>query len=262
MTHLVVDIGNTRATVARVAAGGRLAAVRHVSTAACAPGAVGACLAAVTGGRPVEGAILASVVPSLDGLWMRALASVCRTRPLRLTHRLRLGVRLGYKRPATLGADRIADACGAVARYGAPVIVADFGTAATFNLVTAEGVFLGGAIAPGPALMADYLADRTARLPRVRSAGRVPWVGRDTRSAIRIGARVGYAAMARGILEHLRAAPGWADAPIVVTGGHARAVARGLGLPVRTDPWLTLRGLSAIYRANRPPGARKGRSER
>jgi type III pantothenate kinase len=263
MSHLVVDIGNTRTTVARVTPRGRLAAIRHLPTSAVRVRAVAACLASVSRGRPVEGAILSSVVPARDAAWIHALAGVCRTPPLRLTHRLQLNVRLGYARPVTLGVDRIADVCGAVARYGAPVIVADFGTAATFNVVSADRVFLGGVIAPGPSLMTDYLADRTARLPRISASGRLAWLGRDTRTAIRIAARVGYAAMARGVLDHLRAAPGWGRARLVVTGGHARGVARDLNRAAVVDPWLTLHGLSAIYKLNRPPpAARKERKAR
>jgi type III pantothenate kinase len=160
-------------------------------------------------------------------------------------------VRLSYPAPRTLGADRLADVCGAFSRYGAPTIVADFGTAATFNVILPRRGFVGGVIAPGPRLMTEYLADRTALLPRIRGAGRWGDVGRSTKGSMLIGARVGYRGMVREIVRHLLSGLRGRRATLVATGGLAREAVAGTDLPFLMDPHLTLYGLSRIFELNR-----------
>ena len=156
------------------------------------------------------------------------------------------GIVLDYPKPETIGADRLADAAGAVEKYGAPVLVMDFGTALTAAVVTADRVWRGGVIAPGFPLMRDYLFERTAKLPRMSiGSGRVPKIGRSTEEAMRFGALVGYRGMVREIVAELKK-NFKSDFRLVATGGFARWVLRGLDLPFTVDSTLTLYGAGLI----------------
>ena len=152
------------------------------------------------------------------------------------------GLSIDYPKPETIGADRLADAAGAVSRYGAPVLVMDFGTALTAAVVTADCVWRGGVIAPGFPLMRDYLFERTAKLPRMKiGAGRAPKIGRSTEEAMRFGALVGYRGMVREIVAELKK-NFKTDFRLVATGGFAKWVLKDLDLPFVIDPTLTLYG--------------------
>ena len=153
---------------------------------------------------------------------------------------------LDYPKPETIGADRLADAAGAVSRYGAPVLVMDFGTALTAAVVTADRVWRGGVIAPGFPLMRDYLFERTAKLPRRKiGTGRAPKIGRSTEEAMRFGALVGYRGMVREIVAELKK-NFKTDFRLVATGGFAKWVLKDLDLPFTIDPTLTLYGAGLV----------------
>ncbi len=256
---LVVNIGNTNTTAA-LCARGRVLRRAVLPTGGATARAVARALGAVCAAAPPAGAILGSTVPGALPPWRRALRAAGLPAPLTADARLELGVRLAYPLPETLGADRLADVCGGAACYGTPVIVCDFGTAATFNAVLRDRGFVGGVIAPGPALMLDYLAERTARLPAVAWRGAARPAGRSTAEAMRIGAAVGYPGMVRAILENLRRLPGLAAAPVVATGGGARRALRGMEHGVVVDPDLTLVGLARMWELHRGAGARRGRA--
>lgn len=156
------------------------------------------------------------------------------------------GVTLDYPKPETIGADRLADAAGAVARYGAPVLVMDFGTALTAAVVTRDRVWRGGVIAPGFPLMRDYLFERTAKLPRMRiGSGKAPKIGRSTEEAMRFGALVGYRGMVREIVAELKK-NFKTDFRLVATGGFAKWVLADLDLDFVIDPTLTLYGAGLV----------------
>lgn len=254
---LLADMGNTSVTLG-LAQAGRISRVRRLPTGSARPPEIAAALAELVRGRRVAGAVLCSVVPARTPEWLRALQDAAGAPPLVVSHRLALGLRLDYSHPASIGADRLANACGAARRYGWPVVVADFGTALTFDVV-ADGAYQGGLIVPGVPLMTEYLAEKTALLPRLRldryrgaaPAGRAgPAIGKSTRQAMAIGARLGYLGMVREIFTRLRQAlPGRAPR-LCATGGYAAWVLRGSGLPVRFDPHLTLYGLARIHELN------------
>lgn len=253
MNKLVVDVGNT-STAVGLARGARIERVRHVPSHGLGAAAVDALLAGVARGVRLDGAILGSVVPALNRRWLAALKRAGAAAPLLLTHRLALGVAIDYPKPARIGADRLANASGAVARFGAPAIVADFGTALTFDVVSRAGAYIGGVIVPGLPFMTDYLAEKTALLPHIEPRGLSARVGRSTRGAMRIGAQVGYRGMVREIVEHLRAGNDLDGVTLCATGGYARWVLRGLRLPFRFDPNLTLFGMSRIFDLNATGG--------
>jgi type III pantothenate kinase len=161
-------------------------------------------------------------------------------------------LQLDYPKPDTIGADRLADAAGAVSRYGAPVLVMDFGTALTAAVVTSDRVWRGGVIAPGFPLMRDYLFERTAKLPRMKiGSGRAPKIGRSTEEAMRFGALVGYRGMVREIVAELKK-NFKTDFHLVATGGFAKWVLKDLDLPFTIDPTLTLYGAGLIASVGMP----------
>ena len=168
-------------------------------------------------------------------------------------------LQLDYPKPETIGADRLADAAGAVSRYGAPVLVMDFGTALTAAVVTADRVWRGGVIAPGFPLMRDYLFERTAKLPRMKiGSGRAPKIGRSTEEAMRFGALVGYRGMVREIVAELKK-NFKTDFRLVATGGFAKWVLKDLDLPFVIAPTLTLYGAGLVASCVSPLAQRQPR---
>ena len=194
---------------------------------------------------PLDGVILGSVVPQINEGWIRLVRMVSGFEAVLVNHRTPMPVSIDYPKPETIGPDRLANACGAVVRYGAPAIVADFGTALTFDVVTAEAAYVGGVIAPGLPVMTDYLHEKTALLPRIRLGGACPAVGRSTAGAMRIGAHVGYRGMVREIVAYLQESMDQ-PATLCATGGFARWALAGLELPFEFDANLTLFGLACI----------------
>ena len=240
MKFLVVDVGNT-STAVGVWRDGRVGNVGHIDGdfAQVRPH-----LDALLERGPYDGVAYASVVPGKDaafrGHFRRAgvdfLPIGWRDFPLKLD----------YPKPETIGADRLADAAGAVERYGAPVLVMDFGTALTAAVVTGDGVWRGGAIAPGFPLMRDYLFERTAKLPRMSlGSGRAPKIGRSTEGAMRFGAIVGYRGMVREIVAQLKD-NFQEDFRLVATGGFAKWALKGSGMDFAIDPDLTLFGAGVV----------------
>ena len=247
--RLLVDAGNTSVTLA-VARGARLVRVGRLPTTRCTAAAFRRAVAAVLRGARADCAVLCSVVPAVNAVCRRGLRDATGASPLEVSCRVALGVRLRYPRPSTLGADRLANAAGAAARGGCPVVVADIGTAVTVDAVDAAGCFIGGLIAPGPRLMSDALAARTALLPAIDPFGVCGAMGRSTVTAMRLGVRLASRGFLREAVEHCRALPGMDRARVVVTGGYAGRVLRGTRLPYACDPSLTLYGLLRIGQLN------------
>lgn len=248
MKCVVVDIGNTSTSLG-LAAGTRIQRQQRLTGHPVDLRLAEKALRAIVRRESVTHAIVASVVPSATSDWISAIEKILGRPPMVLSHEFRLGVRIDYPTPETIGPDRLANASGAVGRYGSPVIVADFGTALTFDVVAEGDVYVGGVIAPGLPLMTDYLAERTALLPRIQLKGRCYRVGRSTAGAMRIGAHVGYRGIVREIVTYLNREFG-AEFILCATGGHARWVLNGIDLPFHVHPDLTLYGLSRIFALN------------
>lgn len=244
-TILAIDIGNTSIT-AGLRAGERVTRVRRMPHKKGVD--IRAFIEEVTGHHDISGAALASVVPKQTKRWLSAAAAVVSAEPLEIDHRCILGIGLDYPHPETIGADRLANSAGAFKRYGAPVVVADFGTALTFDVVSEAPAYIGGIIAPGLPLMFSYLAEKTALLPKLEPAAvKKGPVGRSTRDAMLIGARTGYRGMIEGILDELLIALG-RKTTIVITGGHAEWVMKNWNREAVIDKNITLYGIAEIYR--------------
>ncbi len=201
--------------------------------------------------KQIEGAIACSVSPANCTRLREAWRSVSRIPLLFLNHHMKLPIALKYPQPATIGPDRLAAASASFVRLRKAHIVIDAGTAITVDCIDEKGRFLGGAIAPGPAVMTDYLASSTGLLPKMEFSGAVPKIGRSTEGAMRIGVRVGYGAMINAIVNHLqKGAFDQRKVPLLVTGGHARKAARELRQDTKVVSGLTLEGLAIIYQLN------------
>ena len=249
---LAVDVGNTQ-TVLGVYEGARLAATWRVSTKReetadelrIAAGVLfdlaGLDIAAVTA------AVLASVVPQLTMAWTRALTRMVGTAPL-ICSAATAGdaFQTTYPRPAEIGSDRIADTVGAVALYGAPVIVVDFGTATNIEVVDADGRFIGGIIAPGIQTGAQALFSGGAQLAAVDlSTAPTSVIGQSTADAIRSGIIAGEVARVDGLVRRIFKELGY-EATVVATGGLAPMVAEAAETISCVNTELTLEGLRRI----------------
>ena len=247
---LAIDVGNTSTTLG-VVDGVRVLAHGHVPGGIDDIDQVLRLVNRFQRRHPFEGVVLGSVVPVANRRWEKFIKGHTGYVPLLLTHDIKLAVGIDYAHPETIGADRLANACAAAKQYGAPAIVADFGTALTFDVVNATQKYVGGVIAPGLPLMTDYLAERTALLPLISPRGRCDRVGRSTAGAMRIGARIGYRGMIREITAYLREQSAMQNAVCCATGGFAGWVLENAGLDYQVDPDLTLKGLGVVYDLNR-----------
>jgi len=169
---------------------------------------------------------------------------------LRLTPRTVRGVGVDYPKPHTIGPDRLANAVAARRHFGAPVVVVDFGTAVTFDVVDRSGNYVGGIIAPGLAAMTDYLHEKTALLPRIKIREVRSPIGKSTEQAMLVGAVHGYRGLIRELLGELRRALKASRLPVVATGGYGRLMAARLPEISAVDPLLTLEGLRLVWQAH------------
>lgn len=248
---LVVDIGNTSTTVGMARGRRILRTGRLPSTAGGDSERIGSFLQRLTRSSTIEDAVLCSVVPRLNSRWRHALNRLTGSDPLLVTHRIRMNVKVDYPEPASIGADRLANAVGAWDRYGCPVVVADFGTALTFDVVTGDARYIGGVIAPGLPLMTEYLCERTALLPPIRLSEPTKAIGRSTREAMCIGAIVGYRGLIREILGEVVREMNERGIALCATGGYAAHAVRGLRRKIDVLPNLTLEGLVLMRELNR-----------
>jgi type III pantothenate kinase len=166
--------------------------------------------------------------------------------PILITGNLNLKLPVRIDNLAELGADRIVNSIAAVERYGSPVIVIDLGTAATFDVIAADGAYIGGAIAPGLVIALEALAGRTALLPSVALTLPVTAIGRTTVTQMQSGLVCGYLAMLEGMIDRIRGELG-SDAPVVITGGYAETFANASSRIAHFDRDLTLDGLRLAF---------------
>ena len=241
MTYLLIDNSNTRTKFVLSTPKALLKERRMIPTREVSEERLDDALK----GLHYDAAVVCSVVPRV--------ADVLRNWLTRPSHFLscdsRLGVGIDYPSPRQIGADRLANAAGAVAYYGYPCIVVDFGTAVTFDVIGPERTYLGGAIAPGLASMGDYLARNTALLPAIEPHEPKHAIGTSTVEAMHSGAVYGYRGMVKEILAKLEEEMGRRPT-VVATGGDAALIARGVPRIDHVDPDITLTGLRMVAGLN------------
>ncbi|MBC7250523.1 MAG: type III pantothenate kinase [Anaerolineae bacterium] len=197
-----------------------------------------------------QGVAMASVVPPLTGTFVELSEAYLGLTPLVVDAGVRTGVRIRYDNPREVGADRVVDAAAAYRLYGGPACIVDFGTATTFDAISAEGDYLGGAIAPGIGISAEALFARTAKLPRIDLARPPRAIGSNTVHSMQSGILFGYVGLVEGMVARFRAELG-ENMRVIATGGLAEIIARETAVIEVVDPWLTLKGLRMIYELNR-----------
>jgi type III pantothenate kinase len=206
--------------------------------------------------------VVSSVVPPLDSTIKRLCERYFGLRPIFVEPGIKTGMPLLVDNPAELGADRIVNGVAAFARYGGPIIVVDFGTATTFDVITARGEYIGGVIAPGLGISADALFSRAAKLARVDIKRPARTIGTNTIAHLQSGLFYGYIGLVDGILERILAeiqsshSSGDAIPKVIATGGLAHMLANDSKYITTIDDMLTLDGLRLLYERNRNPRSR------
>lgn len=241
MRLLLIDNSNSRTKFALGDGGGLIEGWRGVMNT---PDVCSESLDGLLAGVPFDAVVIASVVPEKAA----AMTSHFEKKriPLHLlSHQSPLGLAIDYPHPAQVGADRLANAVGVVARHGAPAIVIDFGTAVTFDAISATAAYCGGVIAPGLGAMSGYLTRHTALLPEVELAEPVSAIGKSTSEAMRVGAVTGYRGLVREILTAMRKEID-GKPHIIATGGDAALITGAMAEIDCCDPEITLDGIRRV----------------
>ncbi len=244
MNYLLIDISNSF-TKAAFSTPGRISKPKRIETTRLSR----ARLKHLVRGHKIDIIVVCSVVPKKNAL-VRAAAN--RTKILWLTSRTKLGVGIDYPNPNAIGADRLANAAAVAALYGCPAIVVDFGTAVTFDIVSAQRKYIGGVIAPGLESMTNFLYQRTALLPKLSLKEPRSAVGKSTMEAMRAGAVIGYRGLVREIILRIKSERfSGRKARVIATGGYADLIAARLNEIDAVHPNLTLEGLRIVANLNR-----------
>jgi type III pantothenate kinase len=251
---LAIDIGNTNITLGlfegeKLGPSWRFASRRYRMPDEFGASVLGFLKTAGFSAGDITDVAIASVVPPITESLATATLHYLHCRPLVVNETVKTGLRLLYDDPAQVGADRIVDAVAGYRIYGGPVCIIDFGTATTFDAVSADGVFLGGAIVPGIGIAADALFTRTAKLPRVGLDRPPSAIGKNTVHSLQSGLLFGYVGLVEGMVARFRSELG-AAMNVIATGGLAGIIAKETAAISVVAPWLTLEGLRIIYRLN------------
>ena len=246
---LAVDVGNTQ-TALGLYRGEELVEHFRLATETTRTGdELGVTLAALFELEDVEGICLSTTVPTLQREWEQVAERWLKAPLLVVGPGTRTGIPIRYDDPREVGPDRIANSVAALARYGAPCIVVDFGTSTNFDIVSAEGEYVGGVLAPGIEISMDALFARAARLVKVDFAAPASVIGKTTVGGLQSGLVYGFAGQVDGIVGRIREELGL-DAQTVATGGLADLIAPHAQTLDRVDPFLTLEGLRLVWLRN------------
>jgi type III pantothenate kinase len=248
---LAADVGNTQ-TVLGLYDGERLVDQWRVRTETSSTGdEIGALFSRLLDVSTLTGVVLSSTVPALVREYERFAERWLKGVPLLVVGPgIRTGIPIRYDDPREVGPDRIANALAARERYGSPVIVVDFGTSTNFDIVSADGEYLGGVLAPGVEVSMDALFARAARLLKVDLVEPPSVIGKTTVTGLQSGLVYGFAALVDGIVARIRGELE-AEARVIATGGLADVIAPHARTIERVDADLTLEGLRLVWERNR-----------
>jgi type III pantothenate kinase len=202
--------------------------------------------------KDVRDVVISCVVPPILNTMTRFCAGMFDCDPLIIGPGVKTGVPINIDNPRELGADRIVNAAGALARYSPPLIIVDFGTAITLDAISAKGEYIGGVIAPGMRLSLNALYHHAAKLPEVEIVKPASVIGRNTISCMQSGAYYGFASLVDGIVNRMKPLLSPPNPTVLATGGEARLVAPASTTIEKVEDNLTLEGLRIIYHRNRP----------
>jgi type III pantothenate kinase len=248
---LAVDVGNTQ-TVLGLYAAVELTDHWRISTERARTGdELGVLLHGLLDLDAVDGICLSTTVPTLVREWTRLAERVARAPILVVGPGVRTGIPIRYDDPREVGPDRIVNAVAAKTRYGAPVIVVDFGTSTNFDVVSPAGEYVGGVLAPGIEISMEALFARAARLVDVDFVAPPAVIGKTTVAGLQSGLVYGFAGQVDGIAARIRDELEAPSAPVVATGGLAELVAPHSETIEHVDPFLTLDGLRLVWELNR-----------
>lgn len=201
----------------------------------------------------IEGVIISSVVPPLTPIFQRVSRQLFGHRALVVGPGLKTGMAILYETPQEVGADRVVAAVAAFHKYGGPTVVVDFGTATTFDTISAQGEYLGGAIAPGIEMAAQALYEKTAKLPRIEIRRPASVIGKTTEGSMQAGLFYGYQGLVEGIITAMKQVLG-PETKVVMTGGYAELFYEESKGNFFHEPDLVLEGLRLLYEKNRRQG--------
>lgn len=198
----------------------------------------------------IKGGIISSVVPQLDYTLDRMCMNYLHIKPLQLAPGLKTGLNLKVDNAREVGADRVVNNVAGVKKYGYPLVIIDFGTATTFNVINAKGDFIGGVIAPGIKGSLDSLVNGTAKLPRVEIERPDTVIGTNTVTNMQSGIVYGFAGLVEYIVKKIKREINCDSAKVIATGGFSEVIAKEISCIDAVDKLLTLEGLNYLYRLN------------
>ena len=254
---VAVDVGNTSISLGvykgqRLVKSGRILTGPHTSTRQVTSGLRSLFRRLKVRAGSVENVLMVSVVPKTTTKVKTALKKLCGVAPKVVGKGVKAPIRNLYKRPSQVGQDRLVNAVAARHKYGTPVLVIDFGTAITIDLVSKRGEYAGGVIVPGIEISLETLTQRAALLPKLKLKATHKVLGRDTTHSMQSGVFHGFGSLCDGLIQKLKSEARVGRVTVVATGGQARAISPFLRVVHRVDEHLTLDGLVHIYLQKTP----------
>lgn len=253
---LAIDVGNTNIVVGVYKENSLLASWRMATDREKTSDEIGMQIVSLLdyskiSEKNIEAVVVASVVPPVMYSLEQAIRKYFHIDPMILGPGIKTGINIKYENPREVGADRIANSIGALEKYGGPLIIVDFGTATTFDVVTAKAEYLGGVICPGIEVSSEALFQRAAKLPKVELEKPDNVIGRNTVDSIKSGIVNGYTGQVDHIVRLIKKEIKEPDAKVIATGGLARLISENSETIDLVDGLLALEGLRIIYEKNK-----------